>query len=332
MGGSLRNIAGKRTGRPMLDNRGSERRLQVFVDAIDRGGKRNDKGGMEVQRERLGGCIDFLVQRSGRLTIVDKVMSELFGGGIRAYAFTDHIQRPAGRMHLMAATRTVEWTPDNVAKVPSKLFGGGIRAYAFTSYIGRGVTFAVSINHKLDSSPPGDPMTITLAMVQQGVDIDSGRERGKSAPCRLRSGQEQLKNRRIKTVLEKKMRSWLLSIGYHQGAGPVHFTFNLLQTKLIVNISSSNEFDCNGMWTTLGYEFQCREHAWSFIYVSLTIAQLFVTHLACAINQDTRKSADSVKSRHRNKSIDEGTLVVALAGSKFNIPFQRGQTGAPNEA
>ncbi|KAF8521235.1 hypothetical protein BU17DRAFT_88141 [Hysterangium stoloniferum] len=62
-----RNITGKRTGWPMRDNGGFERRLQVFVDAIDRRGKRNDKIGMELHirtdlgsRERLNGCIDFL--------------------------------------------------------------------------------------------------------------------------------------------------------------------------------------------------------------------------------------------------------------------------------
>ncbi|KAF8509000.1 hypothetical protein BU17DRAFT_70616 [Hysterangium stoloniferum] len=95
MAGSFRNIGGKRTGRPMLDNGGSERRLQVFVDAIDRGGK--DKRGVELDlsadlgsRERLGGCIGFLSS-----------MGE----------------------------RTAEWAPDDVTKVTSALFGA---AFAHT--------------------------------------------------------------------------------------------------------------------------------------------------------------------------------------------------------
>ncbi|KAF8525543.1 hypothetical protein BU17DRAFT_62691 [Hysterangium stoloniferum] len=99
---------------PVLERRGRRRIIAVsngvFVDAIDRSGKRNDKRSIKLDlspdlgsRDRLGGCIGFL-------SSMDECTS-------------------------WPATRTVEWTPDNVAKVPSELFGGGIRAYAFTGYI-----------------------------------------------------------------------------------------------------------------------------------------------------------------------------------------------------
>ncbi|KAF8509009.1 hypothetical protein BU17DRAFT_70624 [Hysterangium stoloniferum] len=84
------HIAGKRTASPMLDNRGFERHLQVPADAIDRGGKRNDKGGVEldlspdlVSRERLGGCIGVLGTEWASDDMA-KVTSELFDGGIRS--------------------------------------------------------------------------------------------------------------------------------------------------------------------------------------------------------------------------------------------------------
>ncbi|KAF8498880.1 hypothetical protein BU17DRAFT_72283 [Hysterangium stoloniferum] len=101
-----RNITGKRTGWPMRDNGGFERRLQVFVDAIDRRGKRNDKIGMELHirtdlgsRERLNGCIDFLHTAEWAPGDVARVTSELFGSDIRVYAFTDNIHEREARYH-----------------------------------------------------------------------------------------------------------------------------------------------------------------------------------------------------------------------------------------
>ncbi|KAF8509006.1 hypothetical protein BU17DRAFT_70621 [Hysterangium stoloniferum] len=112
---------------PVIERRGRRRIIAVsngvFVNAIDRGGKRNDKRGVELDlsldlgsRDRLGGCIGSLLLITRLLSLLSLLEPAalsmgfcvsrysgvgtrrrgqsyvlIVGGGIRAYAFTDHI-------------------------------------------------------------------------------------------------------------------------------------------------------------------------------------------------------------------------------------------------